>query len=289
MLRPGGAVNQHDSEAMQDHSRLHVEPASPLNAGAEVAMAETQAHYLSHVLRRRPGDWVRLFNARDGEWLACIVSLPRRDAGRFSVTSQLRAPMAQAGPILLFAPVKRDATDLIVRMATELGAGAIWPVLTERTNAARVRTDRLSAIATEAAEQSERLSVPLVREPRSLASLLSEWPGDQLLCAAIERLDGESLGGVVTHRRAAVVGGVLIGPEGGFTRPELDALHAHPFVTPISLGSRILRAETAAAAALACLQSAREHWAFNHDPLPGGGPQVPHPPALPAEPDVQPR
>ena len=269
---------------MQDHPRLHVEAASPLAAGGAVAIAESQAHYLNNVLRRGPGDWVRLFNARDGEWLARVESLSRRAAGRVMVVSRQRAPAPEPGPVLLFAPVKRDATDLVVRMATELGVGALWPVLTERTNRATVRTDRLAAIAVEAAEQSERLSVPAVAAPRPLGAVLSTWPRDQGLWAAIERLDGAAAA------RAACPGGVLIGPEGGFARLELDALRGHAFVTPISLGPRILRAETAAVAALSCLQAARERWALSRDqPSSGGGPNTPHPPAKPAEPDVQPR
>ncbi len=267
---------------MQDQPRLHVEPPAPLAAGARLPVRPEQAHYLGTVLRRGAGDVVRLFNARDGEWAAAIESL-HRGRGHLAVTARLRPPVPEPGPILLFAPVKRDATDLIVRMATELGARALWPVLTERTNAARVKTERLLAIATEAAEQCERLSVPLIDEPQPLVVRLAAWPSDRVLLAAIERQPGTAAAGA-----APVADAVLIGPEGGFTQAELDVLRARPFVTAISLGSRILRAETAAVAALACLQSAREQWAFVRDHPQGGGPQTPHPPAMPAEPDVQP-
>ena len=233
---------------MQDQPRLYLEG---LVDGPAAELREGQAHYLGHVLRRVPGDEVRAFNASDGEWLARIESLPRRGAGRLTLVRRLRAPMPEPGPILLFAPVKRDATDLIVRMATELGVAALWPVLTARTNAARVRLDRLVAIAIEAAEQCERLSVPEVAAPRGLAAVLADWPADRKLCVAIERREVSA---------AARGDAVLIGPEGGFTPAELDALRARPFVTPISLGSRILRAETAAVAALVCLQGLREQW-----------------------------
>ena len=248
---------------MQDDPRLYVDPAAAtLAEGAVLEMREEQAHYLGAVLRRAPGDGVRLFNARDGEWQARIESLHKRSRGSLAVAARLRPPVPETGPLLLFAPVKRDATDLVVRMATELGAGALWPVLTERTNTARVNIDRLRTIATEAAEQCERLGVPDIAEPRRLASVLSEWPPGRRLCAAIERLAGVEPG------FCPAADALLIGPEGGFTPGELDVLRARPFVTPVSLGSRVLRAETAAVAGLSCLQAAREEWGVPH---PGKG------------------
>jgi 16S rRNA (uracil1498-N3)-methyltransferase len=148
---------------------------------------------------------------------------------------------------------------LVARMATELGASALLPVLTERTNTARINTHRLTAIAIEAAEQCERLSVPGVAEPRRLAQVLSEWQPGRRLYAAVERLARDA-GTVRMAADEASADALLIGPEGGFTPAELDVLSARPFVTLISLGSRILKAETAAAAGLACLQAARERW-----------------------------
>ena len=266
MLRRAGAVN-HFRCAMQDQPRLYADPdLMALRADATLPMREDQAHYLGRVLRCGPGDGVRLFNARDGEWQAGIESLPKRGDGVFRVTARLRPPAAETGPLLLFAPVKRDATDLVVRMATELGASGLWPVLTERTNSARVNTDRLRAIAIEAAEQCERLSVPAIAEPRRLAWVLSEWPPERILHAAIERLRGVGRSPVpdeVSHEGWA--GALLIGPEGGFTPLELDVLRGRPFVTVLSLGSRILRADTAAAAGLSCLQAAREQWGLAPD------------------------
>ena len=241
---------------MQDQPRLYVDPAQAmLHAGLELPMREDQAHYLGNVLRRGAGDGVRLFNVRDGEWQAAIGSLHKRGRGSFDIATLVRPPAPETGPRLLFAPVKRDATDLVVRMATELGVSALQPVLTDRTNSARTNSDRLRAIAIEAAEQCERLSVPTVAEPQRLAAVLAEWPEGHTLHAAIERLPGPE------RARAGAPGdALLIGPEGGFTPTELDVLRALPFVTFLSLGSRILRAETAAVAGLSCLQAAREQW-----------------------------
>lgn len=239
---------------MQDRPRLHVHPdAALLQANASVPMREDQAHYLGAVLRRGAGDAVRLFNQRDGEWEASIGQLHKRGRGDFLLSHQVRPPCDEGGPVLLFAPLKRDATDLVVRMATELGVRAIRPVLTERTNTGRVNLDRLRAIATEAAEQCERLSVPDLLEPVRLPDLLGGWPPDAPIWAAIER---SAAAGGPTGLGAAL----LIGPEGGFTPHELDLLRSRPFVAAVSLGGRVLRADTAVAAGLACLQAGRERW-----------------------------
>jgi 16S rRNA (uracil1498-N3)-methyltransferase len=149
---------------------------------------------------------------------------------------------------LAFALLKRDSTDLVVQKATELGVAALYPVITARTNAQRVNLARFHAIATEAAEQSERLTVPAIHEPRPLAALLQSWPADRRLVVAAERTQAPPI--VAAQHPAAL----LIGPEGGFAPAELDALRRHPLVTLMSLGPRILRAETAAIAGLARLQ-----------------------------------
>ncbi len=148
---------------------------------------------------------------------------------------------------LVFAPLKRDATDLVVEKATELGASAILPVFTERTNTARLNLDRLRAIATEAAEQCERLTLPRMADPQRLTDLLATWPTDRTLHAALERAEAPPPRG--TDSPAAL----LIGPEGGFTTTEATMLRRLPFIRPVSLGPRILRAETAAIAGLALL------------------------------------
>jgi 16S rRNA (uracil1498-N3)-methyltransferase len=226
--------------------RLFVDTA--LSEGTEILAAPGQAHYLASVLRRGAGDPVRLFNGRDGEFAARIATL-RRDRASFAIGARQRPQAPDPDLWLVFALLKRDATDLIAQKATELGAAALLPVITERTNTARVNESRLSAIATEAAEQCERLTVPLIQAPRRLHDVLADWPLDRTLYAAIERKTVPML--PPAHGPAAL----LIGPEGGFTPAELDALLRYPFVNPASLGPRILRAETACLAGLALLQA----------------------------------
>jgi 16S rRNA (uracil1498-N3)-methyltransferase len=191
---------------------------------------------------------LRLFNGRDGEWEARIRVL-RRDRASLVAERQMRPQAAEPDLWLAFAPLKRDATDLIVQKATELGAAKIMPVLTERTNAARINLGRLHAIAIEAAEQCERLTVPAVEEPRRLPAVLADWPADRRLVAALERTEAPP---VEPSRGPAAL---LIGPEGGFTEAELEALRRHPLVDAASLGPRVLRAETAAIVGLALLQA----------------------------------
>ncbi len=226
--------------------RLHV--TATLTAGTAFDATPAQAHYLGTVMRRAAGDPLRLFNGIDGEWEGRIVAL-RRDRGRIEPVRLLRAQMAEPDLWLAFAPLKRDATELVVQKATELGAAAILPVLTARTNTSRLNAERLAAIAIEAAEQCERLTVPTIAEPRRLSALLAGWPAGRVLAAALERAEAPFL------RPIAAPAALLIGPEGGFAPDELEELHRHPFVKGVSLGPRILRAETAAIVGLALLQA----------------------------------
>ncbi len=220
---------------------------APLAAGAEVAATEAQAHYLGAVMRRAAGDAIVLFNGTDGEWAARLATLRRGNAS-FVVDTRLRPQAPGADLWLAFALLKRDATDLVVQKATELGVAALWPVISARTNAQRINLARLHAIAIEAAEQSERLTVPPIHEPQPLTTVLRAWPSGRRLFVAAERAAAPPI--IATDAPA----GLLIGPEGGFTPAELDVLQAHPLVTIVSLGPLILRAETAAIAGLARLQ-----------------------------------
>jgi 16S rRNA (uracil1498-N3)-methyltransferase len=226
--------------------RLFVEPS--LAAGIAVEATPGQAHYLGTVMRRAVGETVHLFNGRDGEWSARTETLTRGKAV-FRVDALVRPQAGDTDLWLAFALLKRDTTDLLVQKATELGVAALLPVITERTNAVRVNMDRLRSIAVEAAEQSERLTVPILHEPRKLADMLASWPPERTLWTAVERA------GAPPVHPAEGSAGLLIGPEGGLGPQDRALLDRLPFIRPISLGPRILRAETAAIAGLTLLQA----------------------------------
>lgn len=248
--------------------RLYVAP--DLAEGLEIAADSDQAHYLTRVMRLAQGAPVRVFNGRDGEFDASLAAFTKSTA-TLKLGARMRAQLAPQDLWLLFAPLKKARTDFVVEKATELGASEIHPVFTERTDADTVRTDRLHRIAIEAAEQTERLDVPAVKEAAKLESLLAKWDPLRTLIYADEAGDdgGKPWGGAagrapaVAGRLLARQGGpaaILIGPEGGFSPTERKRLRALPYVQPISLGPRILRAETAAVAALAIYQALAGDW-----------------------------
>jgi len=198
-------------------------------------------------MRRGVGDALRLFNGRDGEFSARIGTI-RRDHAELRVEQCVRVQKAEPDLWLVFALLKRDATDLVVQKATELGVAELHPVITERGNTHRMNASRLNAIAVEAAEQCERLTVPRLLPPQTLHAVLAGWPGSRRLFAAIERSDASRIAPACGQTA------LLVGPEGGFAPAELEALRVHPFVTGVSLGPRVLRADTACIAGLALLQ-----------------------------------
>jgi len=216
-----------------------------LQPGQSIPATENQSHYLTVVMRRNAADPVILFNGRDGEWLAHIAGAGRRV--RLEVMTQLRPQGVEPDIWLLFAPLKRQPTELVVQKATELGVAALRPVITGRTQGERVNDARLRLIAIEAAEQCERLSVPVIHPPQRLPAVLEKWQTARPLHVAMERRAAPR-----PHAGAGPAA-LLVGPEGGFAPQELDAMSAHPFVHPVSLGPRVLRAETAAIVGLALL------------------------------------
>ncbi len=241
-------------------SRLFVE--ADLSAGIEAPLDETQAHYLRHVMRREEGAKLLLFNGRDGEWNATL-SLRGKKAAVADVGSQTRVQASEPDLWLCFAPIKRARIDFIAEKATELGVAVLQPMLTQHTAVERVNVERLRANAVEAAEQTERLTVPEVRPPVELGRLLDQWPAGRRLLMCDETGGGppiaEALARLDQSARAAPWA-VVIGPEGGFAESELAALRRMSNVTAVGLGPRILRADTAALAALACWQALLGDW-----------------------------
>jgi 16S rRNA (uracil1498-N3)-methyltransferase len=233
-------------------------PAS-LAEGGIVALDAPQVHRLRNVLRLEAGAAVAGFNARDGEFLCRIVELGRT-RGSLAVECRLRSPQAEAGPWLVFAPIKRLRIDWLIEKGTELGVGAFVPVVTERTQPERLNRERLTAHAISAVEQCERLSVPEILPVESLSSLSGRWPGERRLIVCDETGGGRPIAAALADFPPGTPAAILIGPEGGFTQTELDALRVLPFVTTVGLGPRVLRAETAALAAVAVFQAIAGDW-----------------------------
>ena len=242
--------------------RLHVD--QPLGQGQAIAVEGGQAQYLFAVMRLAPGDVIRVFNGRDGEFDARIDAAGKR-RGVLVVGECLRAPVLPPDLWLVFAPVKKPRTDMIVEKAVELGVRRIVPVRTERTDAQRFRRDKQAAHAIEAAEQCGATFVPEVADITPLPRLLDAWPEDRALIFADEAAAhatahpperATSLPAALPPAPAAI----LIGPEGGFSPAERARLLALPMVHRIGLGPRILRAETAAIAALVLWQAVRGDW-----------------------------
>lgn len=228
----------------------------PLGEGQTAELTQAQAHYLFGVMRQGEGAELRAFNGHNGEWRARITRAAKR-GGTLTIEHQTAPQMDPPDIWMLFAPIKKARTDFIVEKATEMGAARIIPVQTDFTNAERIRQDRLQAHAIEAAEQCGGTFVPEVAPLQKLGTLLDQWPDPRKLMFCDEALAGET-GHLPSGSKAPWA--ILIGPEGGFSPPERDRLRAAPFAHPISLGPRILRADTAAVAALTLWQSTLGDW-----------------------------
>lgn len=244
--------------------RLYVD--QPLGQGQSVLLDRDQAHYLFGVMRQGAGDAVLIFNGRDGEWRAIVTEAGKR-RGVLSVETQTAPQQNPPDLWLMFAPIKKARTDFIVEKAAEMGAARIVPVQTEFTNSERIKQDRLQAHAIEATEQCGGTFVPEVAALQKLGNLLANWPEDRRILFCDEALASHSStlknvfalkGGSKNEPNAPWA--ILIGPEGGFSDAERARLAAMPQAHAISLGPRILRADTAAVAALTLWQLALGDW-----------------------------
>ncbi len=232
-------------------TRLFVE--QQLAKAQSVTLQPSQSHYLTRVMRVRAGGSVILFNGNDGEWLAEVTGGTNPVA--LTCRTQLRRQIPPPDVWLLFAPLRQRRSEYAVEKATELGLSRILPAVTERTGKRSLNAKRLRTIALEAAEQCGGMSVPQIDEPRPLAEILDAWPSGRRLFYCDEELPGSHGFPPVAHSAGGTA--VLVGPEGGLSRRERDCLEAHEDATAAGLGERILRAETAVAAALALVNIPR--------------------------------
>ncbi len=242
---------------MASKVRLFVD--HPLGPAQTLALSQAQAQYLFSVMRLPVGAVISVFNGRDGEWDAQVAEAGKR-GGVLACVAQTRPLQPPPDLWLLFAPIKKARTDFIVEKAVEMGAARILPVLTDYTNAERVRVDKLQAHAVEAAEQCGGTHVPQVAEPVKLSRLLDGWPTaspDRHVLFCDETLIGAATPLVAMPRGPWAI---VIGPEGGFSQAERARLRVMPMAHPVSLGPRILRADTAAVAAMALWQQALGDW-----------------------------
>jgi 16S rRNA (uracil1498-N3)-methyltransferase len=231
---------------------------TPLAAGETVALSREQAHYVGTVLRMRAGDELLVFNGRDGEWRAALGEVGRKGA-QLRAIEQMRPQPPAPDLVYAFAPIKAGRLDYLVQKAVEMGAGLLQPVITQHTQMKTVGLDRLAANVIEAAEQCGILSIPQVAEPLRFDAFLAGWDGERRLVFCDEGAQTDNPLPVLNAIRERRLG-LLVGPEGGFSEEERRQLRALPFVTAIPLGPRILRADTAAVAALALIQATIGDW-----------------------------
>ena len=239
--------------------RLYV--TTDLSLNAAVAPTPDQSRYLTGVMRLKQGDDLLVFNGRDGEWRVTIAEVLKRGV-ILKCEEQTRPQTVGPDLELIVAMVKKSRVETIVEKAAELGAARVRLAITRRTNVEKVRLDRLDAIVIEAAEQTGRLDVPLVDDPEKLDAILDAWDADPVSGRRLMFCDETGGAPAVQALQAAGAGpwAILIGPEGGFSPEERERLRSLPFTTPVSLGPRILRADTAAIAAMTLWQAAIGDW-----------------------------
>ena len=244
--------------AVHDFTSQRLFVDAPLLAGAKIAIADEQANYLLNVLRMVEGEEILIFNGRDGEWRASIAAVKKRSC-MLEVSELVRAQLGGPDIDYLFAPLKRSRLDYMVQKAVELGVARLRPVITHRTIAERVNLDRMRANVIEAAEQCGVLRVPETLEPRKLEQVIAGWDATRRLVLADEEAAVASPLAVLNALPAAPLA-VIIGPEGGFDAAERELLVSQPYVVRVSLGPRIMRADTAAVAVLALVNAVLGDW-----------------------------
>jgi 16S rRNA (uracil1498-N3)-methyltransferase len=240
---------------MRDTPRLYI--ALKLAERTDHALDKEQAHYVRDVMRLKPGDPLRLFNEADGEWLAYLTEAARKSV-RLRIEKKLAEVMPPPNIDFIFAPLKHARLDYLVQKATELGARRLRPVITGRTIVDRVNLERMRANAIEAAEQCNLVFVPDVLEPEKLDRVLADWDEARALIYCDETAEGSDT--LAMLKGLKLPAALLVGPEGGFTAEERAGLKRLPFVTAISLGPRIMRADTAGTAALTLVQATLGDW-----------------------------
>jgi 16S rRNA (uracil1498-N3)-methyltransferase len=246
---------------IRDFTSTRLFVRAPLSRDASTLLDAKQANYLVNVLRLGEGDTVLVFNGADGEWRATLASAGKK-TWRLAIAERTRIQPPPSDLHYLFAPLKHARLDYMVEKAVEMGAGRLRPVITRHGQVARINRDRMEANAIEAAEQCGILSLPQIDQPVSLTALLDRWPAEEGTRRIIFCDEGEETADPLAKLSALKPSplAILVGPEGGFADDERRALRACPFVTSISLGPRILRADTAAVAALAIVQAVLGDW-----------------------------
>ncbi|MBT4879842.1 MAG: 16S rRNA (uracil(1498)-N(3))-methyltransferase [Alphaproteobacteria bacterium] len=235
------------------HTLARLYTPEDLSSQTNIPLSSQQAHYLCHVLRLKSGDPVRLFNGRDGEFLAKL-KLTTKKSPHLDVENRLHPQSPEKGPALVFAPIKNDRMGWMMEKATELGVQELFPVITERTTTRNFNRKRLEARIIEAAEQCERLTIPTLHDSLPLHDFLATWSKDIPILWAVERTKAPTF--VEELKRQPTAMTFLVGPEGGFSNSEKEILKETSFMNPVTLGAKILRTETAALSGLTLLQMA---------------------------------
>ena len=239
--------------------RIYIDTA--MDKGFEINLNETQSHYLCHVMKVSLGDHVLCFNNKDGEFLSSVSNISKKSVS-LSLLEKTRDFERVSDTQLIFAPVKKEQTDYIIQKATELGIHSLLPVITKYTMNERIKTNRFQLQAIEAAEQSRRVDIPEILNPTTFSELITSWNKKRTLFYFDETGLGKNILQTFSQAKEDNLSCIsfLIGPEGGFSQDELNILRNSSFAIGVSLGKRILRAETAVAAALSCWQAIAGDW-----------------------------